>query len=246
MQTASPVLRFNHADGTDALVSLLTGNPQTLYGWVPSWVHPALLPFLLWGIFAALLTWLVLRSGRGVQWAFLAAAVFTGWAASGRPALFEAENLNTEQRIGCSVYPADPDPGERNYWLWERAPLLLMNHEYDRIILPAPPGEGDIVLSVALKGMSGHESVPGLVASSAGLSHPAVYIDSPVREAPGWGRRHFRREEIPRVPENLADTVVVLTLPDTCSFVSLGIEWSGGHAPPPAGLYLDRIGVGRE
>lgn len=243
---ADPWLRFNHADGTDSIVSLLTGGSLAVYSWLPSWVHPSLLPFLLWGTFSALLVWLVGRKGRGVQWALLAAFVAVGWPSHGYPAAWEAENLGPEMRTGCALYPTDPDPGIRNYWLFDRAPLLLIGHPSDRISLPVPPGADRVEVSITLRGMSSDAgSIPG-IDMSCGDQSSLEYIDSTVRPMPGWVRTFKRGEDMNRLPENLADTTFVYTFSCTGHCIDISAVWSDGYAPPPAGVYIDRIEVSRE
>jgi hypothetical protein len=87
-------------------------------------------------------------------------------------------------------------------------------------------------------------SVPGLTVSSGGSSETA-FVDSRVLPTPGWVRVHGKLDDIERVPENMADTLVTVTLADPGGLVVLSPDWSGNPAPLPAGLYIDRIEIGR-
>jgi hypothetical protein len=242
---SDPWLRFNHADGTDTIISMFTSGSAAVSGWLPSWSRPSVMPFILWGAFLLLLVVLVPRRGRGVQWALLAAALGLGLASTGYPGTWYASSLGPEYRTGCSVYPENPDPLQRTFWLFRRTPLLAMGHPLDSITLPAPPGEGPLEVSVLLCGMASDDgSVPGLDVSSGGCSE-TVFVDSPVQPTPAWVRMHGKEGDIARVPENMADTLVTVVLEDPGEDVVLSPDWSDGQDPLPAGLYLDRIEIGR-
>ena len=54
-----------------------------------------------------------------------------------------------------------------------------------------------------------------------------------------------KEEDIARLPENLADTLITVTFDAPGDSVLLSADWSDGYRPLPSGLYIDWIEVAR-
>ena len=241
---ADPWLRFNHADGTDALVKLFSGGSHSLTAWLPTQVRPALPPFLIWGAFFSSLIILVKRTRWGVLFALLAASIAVGSVVRTAPSSWEAEDLGACERTGCVIYPSDVDPDRRNYWLFDRQLMLHLEHPSDRITLDIPPGNGDsVTVAIVLRGFASDTECPGIVIS-CGSSTFTAFLDSETRPPPSWVSMFRRGREIDRIPENLADTTLscVLCNEQGNPLVIEPVPWADDQGLL-FGLYLDRIEV---
>jgi len=240
---ANPWLRFNHADGTDALVTLFSGGSHSLTAWLPTQVRPALTPFLIWGAFFSSLVVLVKRTRWGTSLALLAASIAVGSIVRTVPSSWEAEDLGPPERTGCVIYPSDVDPERRNYWLFDRQMMLHFEHPSDRITLDIPSGDGDsVTVEIVLRGFA-TDLRPGIMIS-CGSSTFTAFLDSEVRPLPSWVSSFRRDEEIDRIPEILADTTLscVLFNEQGNPLVIEPVPWADDQGTL-FGLYLDRIEV---
>ncbi len=233
---AAPELRFNLADGTDALLSALVG-AEAAAGALPSIIRPAALHLAAAAMATAALVWAAASAPRRLPAALLISAGLVaaagGVAAEGR----EAEDLGPEMRRGCSLYPSSPDPFLRYFWFGGQQRMLRMGHRRDLLMLPVPPGADTVRVTLTARAMA-EEGVPVVVA--CGGDTRRLLLRSGFQEAPDWVRGVRRRRElrVARQPGNLRDTVVTAVLPATGDSVYVGIERSPDS---PGGLYLDRV-----
>lgn len=242
-----PDLRFNYLDGTDRILEWVAGARGAGAGaLLPSMLRPDAVATAGWAA-----AWAVsaVLYGRGREGASLAvpplALVLFASLQPAVPTAWEAEDLPPSGRVGCSIYPASPDPRERMAFEGSRELMLRLSEPGDAVLLPAPPGGGpEFELRLHLRALT-HGEPLGLSAR-CGESAARMLLSTGMREPPRWVRA-VRRGETGRNPEpgNLRDTTVVVTLAARpgeviCIFPS---------EPLPArdleGIYLDRIEVRR-
>lgn len=242
-----PDLRFNYLDGTDRILEWVAGAHGTGTGAVlPSMLRPDAAVATGW---AAVWAVSAILYGRGREGAALAvlplALVLFSSIQPTVPTAWEAEDLPPQSRVGCSLFPASPDPRERISFEGSRERMLCLSAPGDAVLLPAPPGQnGEFELRLRLRALTRGEPL-GLSARCGG-STARLLLSTGMREPPSWVRA-VRRGDTGRNPEpgNLRDTTVVVTLTGGPGEV-IGIFPS---EPLPVrdleGIYLDRIEVRR-
>jgi len=145
MMIASPGLRFNDMDGTDALVTLLLGPGTPADSLFPSIVRPVPAAFVLFGAVAAILLWIIARNRGHAAIVLLPAALLAGAASRATQTSWEAEDMGSSMVSGCDVYPPNTDPFLRKFWFHDRQLFLVMEDPGDEVRIPVPPWDDDSV-----------------------------------------------------------------------------------------------------
>ena len=237
---AYPALRFNHADGTDALVSLIGGQYSSVTEWIPSAVRFNLPIFAGWLALTGLSVWLLVKRNRYSIFIIGIPLLLLAFVSGQNRITWEAEDIPTEYRSYCSIYPESIDIGSRLYWIFSREKMLLMSNPEDAVILPIPENCDDTIrVFVALRSLQSGP-IPG-IELSCGDFRDSIYVSSGIMERPEWVG-FIKNRELEPVPENLEEILVRFTLvADTNDIIrisplSVGDEYGEGH-----GIYLDRI-----
>lgn len=234
----APGLRFNLADGTDALLSALMG-PRAAAAGLPSIIRPDALHMAAAAAAAAALVWAAASHRKRLPAVLLLSAALVGGAGALASQGWEAEDLEPAMRRGCRLYPVSPDPVARYFWFGGQQRLLRMGHADDLIRLPVPEGADSVRVAIVARAM-GEDGVP--VAMECGGDTVRMSLRTGLVEAPAWVRGVRRRRDL-RVaaePGNLADTTAAAVLSAGADSVSVRVERT---LQPPDGLYLDRISV---
>ncbi|NOQ21853.1 MAG: hypothetical protein GQ565_04270 [Candidatus Aegiribacteria sp.] len=236
-----PLLRFNHADGTDALVSRIFGHFSNVTEWVPSAVRFCIPLFAGWIVVAVVMIILLARKSRYTEYffasAFLVFCLFGGLEKKS----WEAEDLPSEYRNFCSIYPDETDPESRVFWFFSRERMLRMSSPDDAVILPLPETEQDS-LKLTILHRSFRSGPPAGIEVSCGEWRDSVYASSEVMEAPQWAVI-MKDIQLSSRPENLREIRTEFIIPvsdcaDSIRIAPLGVE--GGNSRF-RGIYLDRI-----
>lgn len=234
---AAPQLRFNLADGTDALLTALGGAKAA--GLLPSMIRPSAMALgaSVCGLIMVLLA--VSRRPERTPHAAAAAVALLLLAGSGGGFAWEAEDLSAGMRRGCGLYPATPDPLARYFWFGGQQRLLRMAHPLDRVALPVPPDADTVELAITGRGLA--EGGVRVLAACGG-PEKAFLVESSLMDPPAWvrGVRRGRVRRVEMTPGNLRDTTVAITLPVSSDSAVIRLE--RGYAEPE-GLYLDRLEV---
>ncbi len=236
-----PVLRFNFADGTDSLVSRISGQFSGITEFLPSTVRLYIPIFLGWMILAGIMIMLFKRRSRYTEWtiasAFLLLCLFGGMEKKS----WEAEDIPSEYRNFCTIYPCEMDIELRKFWFFSREKMLRLGSPEDAVILPVPENAGDsLKLTVFYRSLnSGAES--GIEVSSGEWSD-SVFAASEVMETPRWVSI-MKETILPLMPENLQIIRSEFTIPlDNCGgFIRITPLGAEGRHGRYYGIYLDRI-----
>ncbi len=236
-----PVLRFNHADGTDALVSRIFGPSSSIIEWVPSAVRFDIPLFAGWVIFSAVIVMLLARKSRYTEYAFVSAFLVFCLFGGLEKKSWEAEDLPSEYRSCCTMYPAETDPYSRKFWFFTRERMLRLSRSEDAVILPVPETAGDSLKLTIFHRSLQSGSVPG-IEISCGEWRDSVYASSEVMQAPRWVTI-MKDIKLPLMPENLQEIRSEFIIPinncgESIRIKPLGVEGSLGRFH---GIYLDRI-----
>ncbi|MEN8208638.1 MAG: hypothetical protein ABFR50_05225 [Candidatus Fermentibacteria bacterium] len=236
-----PVLRFNFADGSDSLVSRISGHFSSITDILPSALRFNLPLFAGWMMFALFVIILLKRKNRYIQYAvtsvFLLSCILGGLEKS----VWEAEDIPSEYRDYCSIYPFETDLESRKFWLFSREKMLMLGDPADAVVLPVPEDAGDsLKLTVLFRSLS--EGAETGIAVSSGEWRDSVYALSEVRDAPGWVSI-LRDTHLPSMPENLREVRSDFTIPsvdcgESIRIAPLGLDGRHGRYD---GIYLDRI-----
>jgi hypothetical protein len=192
LTAAIPGARFNMAQGTDNLLAAMSVQGQ----WV-SMVRPDASALAIWALLAGAAAALCrLNHGTGLRTLLLGGALLLAvpWH-SGR---FQAEEAGPERVHGAGLYPADPDPSQRQFWFFSRERLLVLDHPYQSVSVDGPG-----TLRFWACGGTGAVLLVGgdtLEVESELLPLPDAYI--PMR----------RSSEIPDRPENRELTEFILDI----------------------------------
>lgn len=181
-----PEARFNLALGSDILMQRLG-----VTGTAVSMIRPEGPAMLVWVLLTAMALFLSLRDGvTGMKVLLISGAVVL--ALPLHPHRLQAEDAGPETVHGALLYPGNPDPGERLFWLFSKERLLVLDDPRQYLIIPRG---SRITLSAA--GGGGAVLVIGedtLSVESGLLPVPAAY--SLFRKGPS----------LPDLPENRALT----------------------------------------
>jgi hypothetical protein len=237
---AYPALRFNRADGTDALVSLLGGQYSSVTEWIPSAVRPNFPIFAGWLALAGLSVWILVKRIRYSAFIIGIPLFLIAFASGQNRIAWEAEDIPAEFRSYCSIYPESIDIENRMLWIFSREKMLLMSDPEDSITLPIPENHDDTVkVFVVLRSLQSGP-IPG-IELSYGDFHDSIYVSSGIMERPEW-IDFIKNAEFDAVPENLEEILVQFSFVAGTTDVirisplSVGDEYGEGH-----GIYLDRI-----
>jgi len=241
-----PVLRFNDADGTDVMITELTGINSNITQYLPSMIRPDPLIYGAWILIFALLVYVVAKKKSGIPYILLAIVVFLGAASEWDKSVWEAEDIPTEYRPHCILY-GKRDPLNRKFWIFSLERMLYLSGSDDIVTLPLKDSDADsITVSIDYIPFArkGAENTPGISLSCGGKT---VYVIEPAvpYDSPDWlkfisgGRREFEY-----APEFVRKVSINVTLPrsGTCdSLVIMTTEIPDNYFGE--GIYLDRIEI---
>jgi hypothetical protein len=142
---ASPGLRFNDADGTDAIMTALFGFGSPAVALLPSVVRPTLPSFVIFGAAAAILVWMAARNRGNAAMLLLPLSLLLGAVSHRTPTSWEAEDLTPAMVSGCDYYPANMDPFYRKFWFECRQVFLTLQSSGDEVRIPVAGWDGDSV-----------------------------------------------------------------------------------------------------
>jgi hypothetical protein len=238
-QLCHPMLRFNYADGTDGLISMLAGPASAVSTWLPSAVRFNLAAFAIWTFISGFIVWQIARNSRTAPLS-LAASFGLICLLGGMPrTTWEAEDLPPRMMDYCSLYPADNEPESRAYWLFSRERMLLLSGDADRVRIPVDASPGDTVtVEVSFRDCGGGD-LPGLRVSCGDWSD-SIFAVSDVMEAPSWMTliRDMRLDGRPENLEELSWRLEVPALSDTLVLSPVAGPRSGSSR---YGIYLDKV-----
>lgn len=242
-----PGLRFNFLDGRDAFFDAFGGSlPRNAPLVFPSMVRPIAIVTAAWAAVWAAAGILAIRgkgrSALGIASAAIPAAILSTGALDG---FYEAEDLGTDYRIGCSLYPEASDPRERLGWYGSSERLLRLAPSGDAVLIPIAAGEGDTTrVEIALRALSTEGEPPVLSASLGGLSS-SILLETRPAGAPVWITRLKGEDWLPAPgPGSVLDTLVTVDIPDGGGPGVLILS-SVGENDPDEGVFLDWIRVSR-
>lgn len=241
LQLCHPMLRFNYADGTDALISLAAGPSSAIYGWLPSAVRVHLPSFAIWTLLSILVVWLIARRSRFSEQAI---AICFGLIclAGGMPrTVWEAEDLPPSMMDFCSLYPAEAEPESRAYWFFSRERMLHLSGERDRVRIPTGSTPGDTVTVDIYYRAQGPDSAAGLLIECGEWSD-SVFASSQVLEPPPWVTLIRDMNLDPR-PENLSEISCRFLVPAIGDTLTISIVEGDSTNGGSRGIYLDRVTV---
>ena len=218
---ASPICRYNYADGTDSILALL--GITSGFSMVRS--YPVQLPAAL---FLAVSMLLVLRKAekyRVFSYVIIFAAVFF---ASLNPGGYEAEDMTPDIVQGAQLYPYISDPVERYFWFNSRERMLELSEPGQSILLPGV--EAGDTLSLQMSGRGGVLSIGTELTTveTTLMEIPSLYqsIGRTSRTLPDW-------------PENRL--MEMFSVPIEDYDIVNGTVRIVHHSGPP--VYMDRIEI---
>ena len=236
-----PILRFNIADGTDSLVSRIFGHFSSLTELLPSTARLNIPIFAGWIILAGIIIMFFKRRSRLTEYTvtslFIALCLFGGLEKKS----WEAEDIPSEYRNYCTIYPDEMDLELRKFWFFSREKMLRLSQPEDAVILPVPENAGDsLKLTVFYRSLSSGADTG--IEVSCGEWCDSVYASSETMETPRWVL-FMRGAHIPLMPENLREIRSEFIVPlndcaDSIRITPLGLDGRHGRFH---GIYLDRI-----
>ena len=237
LHVASPVLRFNDADGTDLLFSTLTGPVSRFSSLVPSCVRPELIPYITWSVVTAGLVWIAAKGRKGTGAVLLCLAVFVGAEMDRPQTSWEAEDISGKYLDHCSLYPENRAPVIRRYWHATKELMLTMSEPEDAIHLPVP-GSGDDSLFVRIRCRTrpSLDNVSGLYVI-CGAERDSVLLRSEFMQPPFWYGM-LKSVELDPVPENSRELIADFAFPHPGAGSVISIYHYGKV------VYLDRVELG--
>ena len=236
-----PLLRFNYADGTDALFSAITGPGSALSSWIPSAVRVSVPVFAGWTAAAAAVTWMIYRGKRASEYFITALIGILCLMGGSSRSTWEAEDIPSRMRSFCSIYPSDAEPESRKYWFFSRERMLRLSGPGDAVFLPvARQGDDTLTVDIRFRSLAEGDNAPG-ISVSCGTWADSLYAVSEVMDPPGWVGI-IRDTRLETRPENLREMRWTLEVPAECSTLVV----RGLPADPPGtggmqGIYLDEI-----
>lgn len=236
-----PQLQFNFADGTDTLVSVICGQYSNISEWIPSAVRLNWPVFFSWLAMAGILIWMIAKRSKFAGPAIITIFLFLGCLAGQKRTDWEAEDIPSEYRSYCSIYPENPDPENRKLWFFERENMLYLSSSEDAIYLPLPSDCGDSVrIEIAFRSLQSGP-IPGIELSCGGF-RDSIYISSEVLEIPKW-TAILRDDQHDQKPENLEEIHKEFIIPvdDNTEIVRISPLNVGHEYGEMHGIYLDRI-----
>jgi len=237
LHIVSPGLRFNDADGTDILFSLLIGPDSSFSSLVPSSIRPEFLPYLAWSLIAAVLIWLTVKNRKGAAAVLVGAAIFVGAGADRPLTSWEAEDISGNHVDFCRLYPENRDILLRKYWLGSKEMMLFMQNPEDVLHLPVPEtGEDSLLVRVHCRTRPSPENQSGLLVI-CGDESDSVSLTSELINLPLWNTI-IKSEELALFPENAEELIAEFVFPNPGPGTEVFIHSYGDP------LFLDRIDLG--
>lgn len=234
-----PLLRMNHADGTDALASSLSGAAGSLTGWVPSAVRFSLPVFLVWALVSAVVVWMIARSS-GKTGYILAAGFGLLCLAGGTPGnRWEAEDIPASMKDFCQFYPRETEPEHRKYWMFSTQRMLRLHREEDAVRIPVHRDLGDMAEVEITYRSLGEGRGPGIRLTCGGWSD-SLFSISNMQDPPDWTTR-IREASLERRPENLRELRWSLEMPVTADTLLIEVIPAAGPDHDLHGIYLDAV-----
>ncbi len=166
---ASPVCRYNYADGTDSLFAL--AGITSGFSMVRS--NPA---YLLIALFLAVSMLVILRNPKKNS-AFFPVIIFAVIFFLGLdPGGYEAEDMSPEVIQGARLYPYISDPVERYFWFNSRERMVELGEPGQSILLPEV--EAGDTLSIQMSGGGGILAVGStfVTVETLLMDMPSVYL----------------------------------------------------------------------
>ncbi len=220
---ASPACRYNYADGTDSILSLLgvTGG----FSMVRSNSIQLLTAVLL-------STAMLIVLGKWKKYRLLSLVIIyvSTFLVGIYPDGYEAEDLSPEMVQGARLYPYVSDPVERYFWFNSRERMLELSEPGQSILLPDIQA-GD-TLSLLISGGGGILAIGGEM----------ITVETPIIELPSVYQSIGRSSRtLPDWPENrLMEEFSMVIEIDQIESRAIRILH---HSGPP--VYLDRIDISR-
>lgn len=220
---ASPVCRYNYADGTDSILSLLGVKSGF------SMVRSNSIQLVTAVLFSAAML-IVLRKWKKYSLLSLviifASAFFVGIFPGG----YEAEDLPPEMVQGARLYPYVSDPVERYFWFNSRERMLELSEPGQSILLPDIQ-TGD-TLSLLISSGGGVLAIGGemITVETPIIELPSLYlsIGRSARTLPDWPENRLMEEFCMVIDNNQIENGAIRIL---------------HHSGPP--VYLDRIDLSK-
>lgn len=220
----SPICRYNYADGTDSIFSLM----GTVSGFSMVRSHPIQLAAAL---LLTILILLVLKKAerlRSLVFVIIFTAVFL---LSLNSAGYEAEDMSPEIVQGARLYPYISDPVERYFWFNSRERMLELSEPGQSILLSGVEPGDTLLIQMSGRG--------GLLSIGADL----ITVETPLIELPSLFLSVGRTTRtLPDWPENRLMEVFKVSLDS--HDVENGTVRISHHSGPP--VYMDRIDVSEE
>jgi len=239
LHIVSPGLRFNDADGTDILFSLLLGPDSSFSSFVPSFIRPEFLPYLAWSLIAAALVWLTAKNRKGAAAILVGAAIIVGAGVSRPLTSWEAEDLSGDHLDCCRLYPENKDILLRKFWLGSKEMMLLMQDPEDMIHLPVPDfGSDSVLVRIRCRTRPSPENLSGLYVT-CGDESDSVSLSSELISLPLWSTI-IKSEGLTLFPENGTELIAEFTFPDPGTGSEIFIHCYGDP------IFLDRIELERK
>lgn len=239
-----PILRFNAADGSDRLLTALSRSTGFIYTrFFPSMIRPEALLFILWGIAAIIVLYILHRGKREGMEMAIAVSIFIGALAAYPVSVFEAEDLDGEFRQGGSLFPESPNPDIRTVWMRDTQRMLKLSNPSDRLYFPVPPGSDPVVVAITGVFVEG-DSITGIRVSCGDDFREEIRLVSTLLPAPGWvNELRGSAPELEFNPGNMRDTTLTFTI-HSCSDSVIVVSPVGVSVYDEegfGGVYLDRI-----
>ena len=220
---ASPVCRYNYADGTDSILTLI--GITSGFSMVRS--NSIQLLAALFFAFSLLAVFRKPEDYRVFSFLIIFAVVF---ALGIHPAGYEAEDLPPEIVQGAALYPHISDPLERYFWFNSREIMLELGESGQTIRIPG--AEAGDMINLQMSGGGGFLSVGSRL----------LPVETPLIELPpAFNTIRRDRKILPDWPENrLVQSFSILL--DSIDTVA-GTVLIQHHSGPP--VYIDRIDISK-
>lgn len=236
-----PLLRMNHADGTDALASSLAGAAGSLSAWVPSVVRFSLPVFLFWTLASAAVVWMI-AARRGKTGYVLAAGFALLCLAGGTPRTrWEAEDIPPSMKDFCQFYPRETEAEQRKFWIFSTQRMLRMHREEDAVRIPVRLDPGELAeVEIAYRSL-GEGRGPG-IRLTCGSWSDSLFSVSEMLEPPVW-TTSIREVALEKRPENLRELRWNLEMRVAADTLLLEVIPAEGPENDLHGIYLDAVTV---
>ncbi|MFO8183561.1 MAG: hypothetical protein R6U39_05250 [Candidatus Aegiribacteria sp.] len=236
-----PLLRMNHADGTDALASTLAGAAGSLAAWVPSAVRFSLPVFLFWILGSALVVWMIAARRGGTGYVLAAGFALLCLAGGTTRTRWEAEDIPPSMKDFCQLYPRETEPEHRKFWMFSTQRMLRLHREEDAVRIPVRRDPGDVAAVEITYRSMGEGRGPGIRLTCGGWSD-SLFSVSDMLDPPDWTTR-IREAGLEKRPENLGELRWTLEMPVTADTLLIEVIPAAGPDDDLHGIYLDAVTV---